>query len=254
MAGHENLNAREARADGGIAEVLIVDGAGTSLEHLARPFDDDGFRVRRCELTALRHPAVLRAQVDLVISACDSVTPHHDVGWVCRQVEAPVAVVLPDRSRVDPVGLFECGADAVWRMPLSSHVAVAAARALLRRRPSRMKAEPARFGTISVDAEAGATVAGRAIALDPVGVRLLEQLVRDAGRRVSSRSQLAAAAGLSDAELGAQIRRLRTRLEEVEGRRRIITVRGVGFRLVEAPTLFTRTVAGAADELVATAN
>ena len=133
------------------------------------------------------------------------------------------------------------GADAFVQCPVGSHELVARLRAVARR-PA-----PPRTSGVAVAIEAGdlvlhpsdrlVTVPGGSLVLARRELAVLEPLVAVAPL-VVHRDELARAAWAAEpgaAALDPVVRRLRGRLEALEGWRRIETVRGVGFRLLVAP-------------------
>ena len=160
------------------------------------------------------------------IAACRAIRKGH---------ETPI-LVLSDSNGDDIVDILRAGADAYLRKPIRPHELVARVRAILRRRPTIVRTGPAdRVQSIRVD-RAGrlATVAGRPLELSIREFEVLSTLVADCGTRVTRREALLSLDESPDA-LDTVIRRVRSLLEAEEGWRRLVSVRGVGFKLMTSP-------------------
>jgi DNA-binding response OmpR family regulator len=110
-------------------------------------------------------------------------------------------------------------------------------RALLRRVPPRSSApvEPNPDLAVTIDEATGSVrVDGAVVSLSRRELEVLRTLLARPGR-VVTRAELAGSwpALSADRRLDFVIRRLRQKLEMVDGRRRINSVRGVGFRFEE---------------------
>jgi DNA-binding response OmpR family regulator len=175
---------------------------------------------------------------DLVVIAADPALPHTLVvcRWIRSRSTVPL-VVISQTPRFDPVDVLASGADVVLRPTVGERELVARVRVLLRRRPARVA--PAQdalaFGGLVLDPERRLVrLSGGTMPLEGRELELLQALLRDAPKLIS-RHALRAELREQDAVLDRRVRRLRGRLEAVEGWRRIVTVRGVGFRLLERP-------------------
>jgi DNA-binding response OmpR family regulator len=153
-------------------------------------------------------------------------------------VAVPIAVFTERASEGDVVGAYQVGASAVIVEPVGSHELVARVRALLRRNPERVPTiatDVLSVGGIVLDrARREVTVNGRSILLPRKEFDIAEFLMRKAGT-VVSRDQLVRElwGSLRDTKtLDVQVGRLRARLGAAEGIQRILTVRGIGYRLV----------------------
>lgn len=169
---------------------------------------------------------------------------------VCRAVRArtPIPILGVSSGSVATqtvLDAYAAGVDQVASSLDRPSELVARVRALLRRHPPRIRhRSPAGLvatsdevvGDVQVDlATSTATVAGREVRLTQWECEVLHRLVLSPGR-VVRRSELAPgpAGGRGDQSLDAVVRRVRAKLEAVEGRRRIVAVRGVGFRFLAA--------------------
>ena len=157
-------------------------------------------------------------------------------------VGAPVIFVTARRRELDEALGLELGADDYITKPFDLNVLLARVKAVLRRsqRPvagfqSTLKSLA--IGDLVIDTAAHAvTVSGRSVDLSPREFELLYTLALEAGQVISADDLLARVWG---AEYQGQsqvvyvhIRWLREKIEEIPGQpRRIITVRGVGYKL-----------------------
>jgi DNA-binding response OmpR family regulator len=157
-------------------------------------------------------------------------------------VGAPVIFVTARRRELDEALGLELGADDYITKPFDLSVLLARVKAVLRRsqRPVadfQSTQKSLAIGDLVIDAAAHAvTVSGRSVDLSPREFELLYALALEAGQVISADDLLARVWG---AEYQGQpqvvyvhIRWLREKIEEIPGQpRRIITVRGVGYKL-----------------------
>ncbi|MDP1807094.1 MAG: winged helix-turn-helix domain-containing protein, partial [Acidimicrobiales bacterium] len=120
---------------------------------------------------------------------------------------------------------------------LGAHELLARVRAMLRRSPPRRRSLielPDEHGSVVLDlAMSLATVGGREVVLTHPEAAILHALLRRPGRVVPRDELLGLRlGGRPDRVLDSLVRQVRTKLEQVEGRRRIVAVRGVGFRFL----------------------
>lgn len=151
------------------------------------------------------------------------------------QGRTPV-IVLTARSEVsDRVGVLDLGADDYITKPFDYSELEARVRAVMRRHgggASNLR----RFGDVGFDALAGTLeVAGRTIPLRNRELRLLEMFMAAPGR-IFSKARLVDRlfpydVDVSENAIEVYVGRLRKHLEG--SRVRIVTVRGLGYRLVE---------------------
>lgn len=162
---------------------------------------------------------------------------------LCRELrtrsDVPIVVVTARVDSHDVVAGLEAGADDYVTKPFVGKELTARIRALLRRvNTSTERMTQLRFGDLVVTPEAGeATMAGENIDLTKTEFRLLCELALHAGR-VLNREQLLERVWdygyFGDGRLvDTHIRRLRAKVEADPHRpTRIVTVRGLGYRLV----------------------
>ncbi len=159
------------------------------------------------------------------------------------QVGAPVIFLTGRRRQLDEALGLELGADDYIVKPFDENVLLARIKAVLRRASRAAAANnvlaraPLVVGDLSIDPAAHTVrLSGQAVALSPREFALLHALALEAGRVVSVNDLLTRVWG---AEYEGQpqvvyvnIRWLREKLEENPNKpKRIITVRGVGYRL-----------------------
>jgi DNA-binding response OmpR family regulator len=161
---------------------------------------------------------------------------------VCRRLRQdpvtaglPVVIVTAKGEEMDRVLGLELGADDYIVKPFSPKEVVARVRAVLRRARAPEIAATA-VGRLVIDlARHAVCVEGVLVALTPKEFDLLRALVEARGRVLSREFLLdrvwgyAAATEIESRTVDVHVRRLRVKLEE-EGRR-IVTVKGVGYRL-----------------------
>jgi DNA-binding response OmpR family regulator len=156
---------------------------------------------------------------------------------VRRRSVAPILVIADrpaDESSLQTA--FDVGADHVAPAGSTDREVIARLRALLRRYPPRRRSASttAADGPISVQRQwSQALVHGIPVPLSRGELEVLSALIDRAGR-VLSRPELFASGwidGTDDRSLDFFMRRLRQKVEAVDTRRRIVAIRGVGFRL-----------------------
>jgi DNA-binding response OmpR family regulator len=181
--------------------------------------------------------AGFRPDLVVVEAIAPSIPVLHLCGAIRGATEAPMVLLTDPCSEGDAIAAFGFGVDTLIREPVGDHEFVARVRAQLRRAPA---SHPVELDTITVGpivldrARREVSVAGRAVRLPRREFDIAELLMRDAGRVVSRDRIVRALWGsVRDTKsLDVQVGRLRTRLADVEGRRRIVTVRGVGYRFL----------------------
>ena len=186
-------------------------------------------------------------QLDLVL--LDLGLPDLDGTQVCRLLrrEHPDAVIVMLTARgedMDVITGLEAGADDYITKPFSMTVLLARVRAHLRRLPDwNTDAEVLRCGDLEVDSGARrCTLGGLEVGLRAKQFDLLERLARDAGKTVTRETLMAEVWDEnwfgSTKTLDVHIATLRQRLADLVERAdqaiqppKIVTVRGVGYRL-----------------------
>jgi len=153
-------------------------------------------------------------------------------------VFGPIVVLCEASSEADVVAGYEAGAASILTEPIGTHEFVARVRALLRRAAptSEPSSEVLEVGPVVLDpACRRLTVSGVAVVVPRKEFDIAEVLMRNAGALVSRRQLLDQLWGRQSGDtksLDVQVGRLRARLSEAEGIRRIVTVRGMGYRFL----------------------
>jgi DNA-binding response OmpR family regulator len=218
--------------------VLLVEDESEIASPLVRALEREGYAVVRAETGREALAMVVRDQPDAVI--LDLGLPDMDGLEVCRSLREAdytgAVLILTARSReLDRVVGLDAGADDYLAKPFGLAELLARLRALLRRTTARGSTRPA-GRTLHVDVEAHRVSVGDAeVPLTGKEFDVLTVLVahRD---KVVSRAQLMAEVWSegwygSTKTLDVTIGRLRQKLEQVTTTERVVTVRGVGFRL-----------------------
>ena len=223
--------------------ILVVDDERKIVTVLKGYLERAGFRVAsaydgQMALTTFRH-----ARPDLVI--LDLMLPGIDGLDVCRTLRrestVPIIMLTARAEEADRLIGLELGADDYVVKPFSPREVVLRVRAILRRVEGEVAAsEVLQAGGITLDLAAHqATVAGRPVELTPMEFELLAVLVRSPGRTFS-RAQLLQQIQDNplegfDRTIDVHIRNIRAKIEpDPKNPRYILTIYGVGYKLVEA--------------------
>lgn len=245
------MGAGEQRGDGSVpyrlGRVLMAQGPDGLAPDVRLWLAGAGFEPSTCELRSTLL-AFDRDQPDLVVLTAAPGPDEVRVAcqWIRARSSVPIVVMAPRTARIDVVHLLTSGADLVLPANVGKQELVARVRALLRGRPPRRPSAdgPAAYGCLRLDREHGVLdVGGTPLALEDRQLELMSLLLQNAPGvtpRVAARQLLK----VDDSTLDGLVRRVRERLEAVEGWRRIIAIRRVGFRvlaerprLVEPPTV-----------------
>lgn len=231
----------------GSAHILVVDDERMVREVVARYLEREGFRVTAVGdgQAAIR---ALTAGPDLIV--LDLMLPKVDGLEVLRRARATTesaVVVLTARGAIDDrIAGLDLGADDYVAKPFSPRELVARVQAVLRRGRAAAgegtngagvdPSEPLSFGELLIDPGAReASLAGAAVTLAPREFDLLRYLAVNPRRVLSREELLDALWDLSfdgdPATVTVHVRRLREKIEVDPSRpRRIVTVRGAGYR------------------------
>lgn len=168
---------------------------------------------------------------------------------VCREIRAfsdvPIIVLSARDSEADKVAGLELGADDYVTKPFSMRELIARVRSHIRRaaRTGLISDtnEVLRGGPVELDVDAHEVrVRGEAVSLRPKEFDLLETLMRRKNRLVIRETLLGEVWGSAyygdTRTLDVHIKRLRHKIEEdYSNPRHIVTVRGLGYKFVDAP-------------------
>ena len=221
-----------------MSTILVVDDEPALVGMVAALLGEDGHQI----LTAYDGQTAVKRHAeespDLVI--LDRNLPRMSGEEVCRWIRAaadtPILMLTGEKGPDERARLLDAGADDYLEKPFSKKELSARVRALLRRAPSRARAQPAaKVGRLAVDPRTHrATVDGKVLDLTPTEFRLLAALASRPGEVVDRKALLRA--GWPDERdpdpewLKAHLARLRSKLV-ASGVPDLANVRGVGYRL-----------------------
>lgn len=223
--------------------VLLVDDDALLRSSLAFNLQKAGYRVSTAASAEDALALARRDPSDLIL--LDIGLPGMDGLDALRlfrdRLRAPVMFLTARRRELDEVLGLELGADDYITKPFDLDVLLARIKSVLRR--SHLPGAPAEpgslaVGDLTVDPQAHVvTVAERPVALSPREFDLLHALALEAGKVVSTGNLLARVWGAEYAGepqvVYVHVRWLREKLEEDPHHpRRIVTVRGVGYKLL----------------------
>ena len=221
----------------GVALVIEDDEAIGAL--VGAYLEQAGFAVvRECSGEA-GFAAAVREQPRFVV--LDLGLPDGDGLDLCQRLrgndDVPILILTARDDETDRIVGLELGADDYVTKPFSPRELVARVRAVLRRAEAvSLDAEVLECGDVAIDFRShSVTVAGTPVTLRTLEFDLLGELMRNAGRVVSRDRLLERVWGFSFAggtrTVDVHVAQLRRKL----GRPKLIrTVRGVGYRIVDA--------------------
>lgn len=222
------------------AKVLVVDDEKDILDLVRHHLEKEGFHCLQASDGGAALRLARESRPDLLI--LDLMLPGLDGLEVCRRLrrEAPTArlpiiMLTAKAEEVDRVVGLEVGADDYIVKPFSPRELVARVKAILRRTQEPAAPRTIRVGDLEIN-EGGhqVTIRGKAVDLTAKEFGLLCSLVQANGR-VLNREQLletvwgyAGAAEIESRTVDVHVRRVREKLGPEA--RRIVTVKGVGYR------------------------
>lgn len=214
--------------------VLVVEDDHGVRDVLARGLREEGFRVTTAAdgATALR---TAEGGADAVV--LDVGLPDSDGRDVChamraRGIDVPVLFLTAYDGVTDRLSGFSAGGDDYLVKPFHFAELVARLRVALRRagRDGSLLSSDLRLDPATHDL----ALAGRSVALSPTEFRIMGRLMAGSGTVVPRRVLLQAGwpegAIVTPNTLDQYVAKLRRKLRQLDGDRRIDTVRGVGYR------------------------
>jgi DNA-binding response OmpR family regulator len=223
-----------------MSSVLFAEDELTIREAVAYALRAEGVKVKTYETGGGALDAARDRPFDLVI--LDVMLPDISGLEVCRRLRAssgvPVMLLTARDTEADLVLGFEAGADDYVKKPFSMTELVTRVRAMLRRQElDRSIAQRAlRVGDLSIDlARHETTVNGVHVGLTPTELRLLTLLASD--DRAFSRREILEHVWETvfvpdERSCDVHVANLRRKIEDDPAKpKRILTVRGVGYRL-----------------------
>src|SRR3954447_827366 len=226
------------------SRILLVEDEPAIAESVAYALQGAGFEVDAVGDGDEALDASRAGLYDLMV--LDLLLPGMPGLDVCRTVRSesdlPILMLTAREGELDRVTGLESGADDYVTKPFSIAELVSRVRALLRRRElDRLYAAGVRtVGSLRLDVNRhAATIKERPLQLTPSEFRLLTLLGSEPGR-VFTREELVRHLWQSDAvgdrrAIDVHVSNLRRKLEpEPRHPRRLLTVRGVGYKLVAA--------------------
>ena len=223
--------------------ILIVDDDALLRRSLAFNLEKAGYTVATAATAEDALAAVRLDPPDLIL--LDIGLPGMDgldgLRALRAQVTAPVIFVTARRRQLDEVLGLELGADDYITKPFDMDVLLARIKVVLRRAapPPSTPPPPLVIGDLVVDMAAHTVMLrGQPVELAPREFDLLAALAQEAGRVLSVEELLARVWGAEytgePQVVYVHIRWLREKLEDdPHAPQRIVTVRGVGYKLVE---------------------
>ncbi len=222
--------------------ILVVEDEPAIAESVAYALGRDGFSVTLASTVA--SAAALADSVDLVV--LDLMLPDgsgFDLITRWRKTKHIPVIVLSSRDgEADRVVALEAGADDYVTKPFSPREVVARVRAVLRRSQTELNALSAPLQPLSLDAATRrARANGTILELTRVEFDVLACLLEQPGR-VYSRAELigrvwGSGFAITDRTIDSHVKALRKKVAEAGAEPGLIeTVRGVGYRVTDAPS------------------
>lgn len=235
-------------------KVLVVEDEPALLETLEYNLRRQGYEVYTAADGVTALDVARRERPDLIV--LDIMLPGLDGFEVCRilrrEMSVPILMLTARDDEVDKIVGLEVGADDYLTKPFSMRELLARIKALLRRErlireelaarsesagpPETEKSPPMTFGDLTIDeARREVRLGGKPLALKPKEYELLVFLARNRGITLSRDAILERVWGWDYAggtrTVDVHVRWLREKIEAEPARpRRIITVRGAGYR------------------------
>ena len=228
-----------------LGSLLLVEDDPATRDFLADNLSADGFSVATASEPGEAMRAIELRSPDLVLldlllaggsglAVLDRVRAADGIGSRIDP-DVPVIVVSARAAEVDRVRGFARGADDYVAKPFSYPELLARVRALLRRARGRRMRGLLRAGELTVDPLTRAVrLGGRPVALSAKEFGLLRALAAEPERVFSKAELLRDVWGYRAPGASRTVDAHACRLRRKLGRRYVVNVRGVGYRLVEA--------------------
>lgn len=216
--------------------VLIVEDEPSYVEALRVTLQPEGFAVETAEdgRAGLKAFAASRPDVVLLDLMLPDISGLDVLRHIRTESDVPVIVVSAKSAEADIVTALELGADDYLTKPYSSRELVARIRANTRRLADPEDMVLTVGNAVLDPSRYEMRIGGTKFSLARKEFELAQALMERQGRIVTREALLEEIWGIDwgdSKSLDQHIRRLRRRLEQVEGAPRITTVRGVGYRL-----------------------
>ncbi|MGQ0616297.1 MAG: response regulator [Acidimicrobiia bacterium] len=225
-----------------MTRVLVVDDAAPMRRTLSVNLNARGYKVdlaatgeQALELAAREHPDVV--VLDLGLPGIDGI----DVVWGLRGwSRVPIIILSARGAERDKVAALDAGADDYVAKPFGMDELLARLRAAVRRWAPAEELPTVETADFRVDLAARQVLAGdgQPIRLTPIEWHLVEYLVRNRGKLVTSPQLLEAVWGPTYTEktnyLRVHMAHVRRKLERPGSPRYFLTEPGIGYRFVLA--------------------
>jgi two-component system KDP operon response regulator KdpE len=224
-------------------EILIIEDDSQIRRFLRATFQAEQYRFHEAVTGEEGIAQATARQPDLIV--LDLGLPDRDglevIQAVRQWTQTPIIVLSARGQENDKIAALDAGADDFVSKPFAVGELLARVRAALRRSATLSDTAGALFraGDIAVDlARRVVTLRGEEIHLTPIEYKLLQALVRHAGKVITQRQLLTEVWGPQHSEEGQYLRvymaQLRRKLEADPARpRHFITEPGVGYRLLQ---------------------
>lgn len=225
------------------SKILVVEDEPALLEALRYNFSREGYQVVTARDGAEALERARQERPDAIV--LDLMLPKLDGLEVCRilrrDMTVPILMLTARGEEVDRVVGLELGADDYVTKPFSLRELLARVRAMLRRAgmPASLQQEGViRVGALEIDpARRQASLEGVPLALKPLEFDLLAFLARNQGLVFTRERLLQKVWGYDYAggsrTVDVHMHYLRQKIEtDPQDPQRLLTVRGVGYRLV----------------------
>lgn len=217
--------------------VLIVEDEPSYVEALTVALEAEGMEPTAATdgREAIRVFRGAMFDVVLLDLMLPSVSGLDILSTIRRESQVPVIVVSAKDTEADVVSALELGADDYLTKPYSARELIARIRAVTRRTSELPVPESMIVGSVRLDADRyELTVGGETFDLPRKEFEVMALLMHRSGRLVTRDRILDEVWGMDWGDtksLDQHIRRLRRKLEHDVDGPRIITIRGVGYRL-----------------------